>query len=62
MHRRLDVDTIEYLLGDSIIGVWEKVEPIVEGMRTQYNMPELYKWFEYLYKEIQKREQRIQQT
>ena len=63
LHRRLiDIDTIEYLLSGTSTGVWEKVKPIIEGMRKHYNLPELFKWFEYLYKEMQKREQRLQQT
>jgi hypothetical protein len=63
LHRRLiDVDTIEYILSGSSTGVWEKLKPILAGMRKQYNLPELFKWFEYLYKEMQKREQRLQQT
>ena len=52
LHKRLiDVDTIEYLVSGSSIGAWEKLEPIIEGTRQQYNMPELFKWFEYLYEE-----------
>jgi hypothetical protein len=35
---------------------WEKLKPIVEGMRKQWNMPEAYSWFEYLYNEFKKRE------
>jgi len=63
LHKRLiDVDTIEYILSGSSTGVWEKLKPIIEGTRKHYNMPELFKWFEYLYEEMQKREQRIQQT
>ncbi|UCH69696.1 MAG: hypothetical protein JSV29_05440 [Candidatus Bathyarchaeota archaeon] len=63
LHKRLiDIDTIEYILSGSTTGVWEKLKPITEGMRKQYNLPELFKWFEYLYKELQKREQRLQQT
>jgi hypothetical protein len=37
---------------------WEKLKPIVEGMRKQWNMPEAYCWFEYLYNEFKKREER----
>ncbi|MGD8544630.1 MAG: hypothetical protein PVH12_00500, partial [Candidatus Bathyarchaeota archaeon] len=63
LHKRLiDIETIEYILSGSTTGLWEKLKPITEGMRKQYNMPELFKWFEYLYKEMQKREQRLQQT
>jgi hypothetical protein len=37
---------------------WQKVKPIVEGMRKQYHEPRLYEWFEYLCNEMKKREQR----
>ncbi len=63
LHKRLiDVDTIEYILSGSTTGVWEKLKPIIEGMRKQYNIPELFEWFEYLYNELQRREQRLQST
>ena len=41
---------------------WEKIKPIVKGIRKQLNKPKFYSWFEYLYNEMQKREQRLQQT
>jgi hypothetical protein len=40
---------------------WRKLKPIVEGMRKEYNEPRLYEWFEYLYNEMQKREQQLKQ-
>ena len=56
----VDIDTIEYILSGSSSGVWEKLKPITEGMRRQYDLPELFKWFEYLTKEMQKREKTLQ--
>jgi len=57
LHKGLiEVDTIEYLVSGSSVGLWEKLELIIEGTRKHYNMPELFKWFEYLNKEIGKRE------
>jgi hypothetical protein len=41
--------------------LWEKVKPIVEGLRKQLNEPRAYGWFEYLYNEMKKREQQLQQ-
>ena len=52
--RLIDVETVDYLLGGSH-KIWEKIEPVVEGMRKQYDMPELYKWFENLYEEMKRR-------
>ena len=54
----IGIETIEYLLSGTSVGIWEKVKPIIEGMRKQYNLPELFKWFEFLQKEMLKREQR----
>ena len=59
LYRRLiDVDLAYELLPAFV--VWEKMKPIAEGMRKQYNQPQWYEWFEYLYNEMQKREQRLQ--
>jgi hypothetical protein len=42
--------------------VWRKVKPIIEGVRKEYNWTLLYNKFEYLYNEMQKREQKLQQS
>jgi hypothetical protein len=52
--RLIDIETVDYLLSGSQT-IWEEIEPIVEGMRKQYDMPELFKWFEYLYKEMKRK-------
>lgn len=60
VHRRLaDVDLIYELFPAKAI--WRKVEPLVMSVRKQYGIPELLEWFEYLYNELQKREQKFQQ-
>ena len=59
--RLVDIDTIEYILSGSTAAAWEKLKPIIEGMRKQHNMPKLFEWFEYLQLELQKRE-KTQQT
>jgi len=41
----------------AIAHFWEKVKPVVEGMRKEFHEPALYEWFEYLYNEVKKREQ-----
>ena len=41
--------------------MWEKLKPLVEGMRKQTNVPGYFEWFEYLYNEIKKRQQKLQQ-
>ena len=39
------------------ITMWEKLKPIVEGVRKTFGFPESYAWFEYLYTEVKKRQQ-----
>ncbi len=41
-----------------LVKFWEKLKPIVEGIRKMFGFPESYLWFEYLYNEAKKREQR----
>jgi len=55
----IDVETVSHMLPVSY--TWEKVKPIVDGMRKELNVSPLYEWFEYLYDEMQKREQQLQQ-
>jgi len=38
--------------------LWEKLRPIVEGVRKHFNEPRLFEDFEYLYNEMKKREQK----
>ncbi len=56
VHRKLaDVDLVFELFPAQ--GIWRKIEPLVRGMREKYGMPDLMEWFEYLYNELQKRQQ-----
>ena len=41
---------------------WNKVKPIVEGVRKESNDPNWYVEFEYLCNEMKKREQKLQQS
>ena len=38
---------------------WNKVKPIVEGVRKQFNNSTMYEEFEYLYNEVKKRQQPV---
>jgi hypothetical protein len=52
----LDITLVQKLFTVDVF--WEKAEPIVKGMRKQLSRPALYEWFEYLYNEVKKKEQR----
>jgi len=53
-----DIELIDKLFGYMIIRIWEILKPWVEGGRKQYNLPKSLEWFEYLYNEMKKREQK----
>jgi len=58
----IDIGLVDDLFSIPIKSVWEKLKPIVEWQRKQSGRPQYYEWFEYLYNELQKREQSLQQT
>lgn len=60
LHRKIiDINFLYDIFGATAIKLnWEKVKPIILGLRKQFNDPSVYCWFEYLYNEIKKREQR----
>jgi len=63
LHSKLiEISLVRDLFGGMIKQVWEKMKTITEGRRKQLNRPEINEYFEYLYNEMQKREQRLQQT
>ncbi len=45
-----------------ISAAWEKMEPVIKGLRKEYQSQTYYEWFEYLYNEMQKRERKLQST
>ena len=45
-----------------VSAAWEKMEPFVKGLRKEYQSQGYYEWFEYLYSEVKKGEQKLQQT
>jgi hypothetical protein len=48
----VNIKLVDELLGYWVIKNWETIEPLVFGWRKQYNIPESYRWFEYLYNEL----------
>ncbi len=62
LHRKLmDINMAADLFSESVKLVWEKNKPILEEIAGQHNIPEAWQWFEYLYNELQEREQRVAQ-
>jgi hypothetical protein len=62
LHRKLiDIEMVDELFSFYIKAAWEKLKPGIEGRRKELD-PTLRKWFEYLYNEMQKREQLASKT
>jgi hypothetical protein len=63
LHRKLiDTDLVDDLFSSPIIQAWEKLEPIIKTTRERRKRPQIWEWFEYLYYEMKKREQKLQQS
>ncbi|MFX1351933.1 MAG: hypothetical protein ACFFA1_06920 [Promethearchaeota archaeon] len=58
LHRKLiDIGLVTQLFRQSTKLMWERAKPIINGMRKQYDQPRWGEFFEYLYNEMQRREQ-----
>ena len=59
LHRKIvDIDFLYDIFGSIAIKLhWEKVKPIILGIREQFHNQGVFCWFEYLYNEMKKREQ-----
>jgi len=59
LHRKLiDLGLVDDLFGYIAIPVWEKVKPLAEGWRREFQTSRSLQQFEYLYNELKKKEQR----
>ena len=63
LHKKLiDIAVVDDLFSSPIKISWEKLKPIAEGERKQFGRPQIWEWWEYLYNEMHKREQKLQQS
>ena len=61
LHKKLiDIAVVDDLFSSPIKISWEKLLPIAEGERKQFDRPQIWEWWEYLYNEMQKREKKLQ--
>ena len=62
LHRRLiDINLVDDLFHSVVLRTWEKAKPSIEAARRHFKYPQIFQWFEYLYNEMQKREQQLTQ-
>ena len=63
LHKKLvDISMLDDLFTGPVKMTWEKMKPMIEGHREQRKYPQFYEWLEYLYNELKKREQKLQQS
>jgi hypothetical protein len=63
LHRKLiDIAVVDDLFSSPIKISWEKLKLVAEGERKQSGRPQVWEWWEYLYNEMQKREQKLQRS
>jgi len=57
LHRRglTTVDLLDDLLGDSVLLYWNKVAPLVSGMRAKFDAPDLFQNAEHLARALDER-------
>jgi hypothetical protein len=60
--RLINEKSVHKLLGYWVIKAWEKEKPLIYAWRKEWGLPESFHWFEYLYNEMKKREQKLQQS
>jgi hypothetical protein len=57
----LSSEIVRDFFGDMAYGE-TKIMPLIEGFRKEANMPDMYEFCEYLFGEMKKREQKLQQS
>lgn len=57
--RLIDAPLVDALFNVPLKFMYEGMKPIIEGNREMFHDPRVFEWFEYLYSEIQKREQQL---
>ena len=60
--RLIDNDLVDDLFSVPVRLAWERMKALIQEDRKQTNEPRTWEWFEYLYNEMKKREQKLQQS
>jgi len=60
-NKLIDINLVDDLFTGPSKWFWEKLKPIAEDTRKMFNYPQYAEHIEYLYNEIKKREQQLQQ-
>jgi ribosomal protein L14E/L6E/L27E len=60
--RLIDIELVDDMFTTPVKRTWEKLRNITLEARKVRNEPTDFEWFEYLYNEMKKREQKLQQS
>jgi hypothetical protein len=58
----IDINLVDALFSVPLKFMYERMKPIIEGNREQFHDQRVFEHFEYVYNEMQKREQKLQPT
>ena len=58
----IDINLVDALFSVPLKFMYERMKPIIEGNKQQFHNQRVFEYFEYLYNEMQKREQKLQQS
>ena len=58
-NRLIDINLVDALFGVPLKYMYERMKPIIEGNKQQFHNQRVFEYFEYLYNEMQKREQKF---
>ncbi len=58
----IHIDLVDALFAIPLEYVYERMKPLIEGNKEQFHNPRVFEYFEYLYNEMKKREQKLQQS
>jgi hypothetical protein len=58
----VSIDLVDDLFSGPVQSTWEKIGVLVEALRARSGRSSVGEWFEYLYIEMKKREQKLQQS
>ena len=58
----IDINLVDALFSEPLKHMYERMKPIIEGNKEQFHEPRVFEYFEYLYNEMKKREQKLQQS
>jgi hypothetical protein len=58
----IDINLVDALFAIPLKYMYERMKPIIEGNKKEFHNPRVFEYFEYLYNEMKKKEQKLPLT